>query len=97
MITAGDCEKLNALMANKQPMSPPARIYGWLGSQLSVARYYGGLKYQGQSYVVEYSAKGQPLVRLDVLAAEAKAKAAADKLARTETRRAAAVAQGVLL
>jgi hypothetical protein len=97
LINAGDRQKLETLMASNQPMSPPARIYGWLNSQLSVARHYGGMKYQGQCYVIEYSATGQPLVRIDVLAAEVKATAAADKLERAEKRQAAAVAQGVML
>jgi len=51
---------------------PPERIYGWLDSQLSVARHYGGLKYQGVDYQIDYLSVGEPLVRVDVLAREAK-------------------------
>ena len=53
---------------------PPERIYGWLDSQLSVARHYGGLKYQGVYYQIDYLSVGEPLVRVDVLAREAKAR-----------------------
>jgi len=53
---------------------PPERIYGWLDSQLSVARHYGGLKYQGVYYQIDYLSADEPLVRVDVLAREAKAR-----------------------
>ena len=56
-----------------QPTEPPERIYGWLDSQLSLARHYGGLKYQGHDYQIDYAAKGQPLVRMDVIKREADA------------------------
>jgi hypothetical protein len=57
---------------------PPERIYGWLSGQMSIARHYGGLRYQGHDYVIAYNEKDTPLVRIDVLAREAKeAKAAA--------------------
>lgn len=52
----------------------PERIYGWLDTQLSIARHYGGLTYNGKHYVVAYNEEGAPLVRSDVLAAEQKAK-----------------------
>ena len=50
----------------------PERIYGWRDSQMSIARHYGGLLYQGHVYKIAYCEKGQPLVRGDVLAREAK-------------------------
>lgn len=56
----------------------PERIYNWLDSQLSIARHYGGCKYNGADYVIAYREKGQPLVRGDVLKRERKAKRSAE-------------------
>lgn len=64
--------------------APPERIYGWLDSQLSIARHYGGLRYAGHMYFVAPDEEGQPLVRADVLMREAKERAAAQKAAREE-------------
>ena len=50
----------------------PERIHGWLDTQMSIARYWGGLTYMGHSYYVAPTEKGAPLVRSDVLAREAK-------------------------
>ncbi len=72
---------------------PPERIYNWLDSQLSLARHYGSMKFDGYIYYVAFEESGQPLVRADVLQTEAKAK----KLAEREARSAAKEAQGVLL
>ena len=55
-------------------MTNPERIYGWLDSQLSLARFYGGITFNGVSYVIDYDDPQQPLVRQDVLEAERKAK-----------------------
>ena len=63
----------------KQPTQAPERIYHWLDSQLSIARFYGGIHFRGASYVIAFNEPGQPLVRKDVLAREAKARKAADK------------------
>ena len=52
----------------------PDRIYHWLNSQLSIARFAGSISINGTMYVVATHEKGQPLVRQDVLAAEAKKK-----------------------
>jgi hypothetical protein len=71
-------------------MTAPERIYGWLDTQMSVARHYGGLTYQGHSYVIDMADKDKPLVRVDVLAREAKlakAKAKAAKLVNVEKQR----------
>ena len=65
-------------------MTPPERIHGWQDSQLSIARFYGGITYQGRSYVIAVSEKGAPLVRADVLAREAKERKAADKAAEAQ-------------
>ena len=52
----------------------PERIYNWLDSQLSIARFAGSITINGVTYVVAMHEEGQPLVRQDVLEAEAKAK-----------------------
>lgn len=70
---------------NKSPTAalPQERIYNWQNSQMSIARFYGGLTYQGHSYAISFNEDGQPLVRADVLKAEAKARKAAAKAQRT--------------
>lgn len=62
-----------------QTTQAPERIHNWQDSQLSIARFYGGLHFRGVSYVIAFNEPGQPLVRKDVLAREAKARKAADK------------------
>lgn len=52
----------------------PERIYNWLDSQLSIARFAGSININGVTYIVAMHEEGQPLVRQDVLFAEAKAK-----------------------
>lgn len=42
-------------------MTEPHRIYGWLNSQLSIARHYGGCEINGKSYAIRYDLEGQPL------------------------------------
>ena len=54
--------------------TPPPRIYNWLESQLSIARFSGSISINGVTYIVAPHEEGQPLVRQDVLTAEAKAK-----------------------
>ena len=54
----------------------PKRIYGWQNSQLSIARHYGGIRYNGAEYLIAPNEEGQPLVRLDYWRKE---KAARDK------------------
>ncbi len=51
---------------------PPERIYGWMQSQLSIARFYGGCTYQGHTYNIDMADPAHPLVRQDVLMREAK-------------------------
>ena len=58
---------------------PPERIYNWLDSQLSIARFAGSITINGATYVVAMHEEGQPLVRQDVLVAEAKAKKKGEK------------------
>ena len=57
----------------------PERIYHWLNSQLSIARFAGSISINGVTYVVATHEEGQPLVRQDVLAAEAKVKEKGEK------------------
>ena len=57
----------------------PERIYHWLNSQLSIARFAGSISINGVTYIVATHEEGQPLVRQDVLAAEAKAKKEGNK------------------
>ena len=57
-----------------EPDEPPERIYNWLGSQLSIALFAGSITINGTTYVLAMHEEGQPLVRQDVLMAEAKAK-----------------------
>lgn len=62
----------------------PERIYNWQHNQMSIARHYGGLTYQGHIYTIAPQEQGQPLVRADVIKREAKeaiAKRKADKQA----------------
>jgi len=74
---------IDALLSPANPTAP-ARIWGWRDSQLSIARHYGGCNHNGQRYVVDEATEGQPLVRLDVIGRENKAKAHAAKLARAQ-------------
>ena len=62
-----------------QTTQAPERIHNWQDSQLSIARFYGGLHFRGASYVIAFNEPGQPLVRKDVLEREAKAARAVDK------------------
>ncbi len=64
-------------MTNTPP--PPERIHNWQDSQLSVARFYGGIKFNGCHYRIAVCEPGQPLVRKDVLAREAKERKAEDR------------------
>lgn len=34
-------------------MQTPERIYHWLDSRLSIARFYGGIIYQGNQYLTK--------------------------------------------
>lgn len=66
--------------------SAPDRIWGWRDSQLSIARHYGGCTFQGFIYVIDEVTEGNPLVRMDVITRENKAKAQAAKQARAQAR-----------
>ena len=55
----------------------PEKIFNWRDTQLSVARHYGGCKFHGASYLIDFADPLHPLVRQDVLEAENKAAKAA--------------------
>lgn len=63
----------------------PERIYGWLDSQLSLARFSGGCTFNGHAYTIAYNEDRQPLVRMDILKREAKAAKEARKAERELT------------
>ena len=65
-----------------QQLAAPERIHNWLDSQLSVARFYGGITFNGHDYTIAPNEPGCPLVRADVLVREAKERKAAAKQAR---------------
>lgn len=72
-MTIDELQKIEALIAGKSAQ-PPERIYGWLDTQLSLARLYGAINYQGHRYVLDMSApnlESIPLVRADVVKREA--------------------------
>ncbi len=68
--TPQDLAAIDRLIA---PPGPPERIFHWLNTQMSIARFYGGLTYQGSRYVIDYSADGNPLVRSDIFDKEQRA------------------------
>jgi hypothetical protein len=61
-------------------MNAPEKIYGWLDSQLSIARFYGGITFQGHRYVIDMNDPKQPLVRQDILESEKPKKRKVKKL-----------------
>ena len=65
----------------------PERIYNWLNTQLSIARFYGGCDYNGASYAIAWNEEGQPLVRTDVLAKEKKQRVKRPKKLRMQKKK----------
>ena len=65
---------------------PPEKIYGWLNTQLSIARYYGGCTYNGHSYLIDMQDPDKPLVRQDVHLAEIKARKEAVKASKAQAK-----------
>ncbi len=73
----------------------PVEIFHVSRSQLSIARHYGGCKYQGVSY--HYDEERDTLVRLDVWQARIKAdKAEAKRAAKAEREKWEALQQRLL-
>ena len=68
-----------AFLLSNTMTNHPERIYHWLDSQLSIARFAGSITINGTVYIVAAHEEGQPLVRQDVLFAEAKAKKEGEK------------------
>ena len=77
--------------------TPPERIYNWLNTQMSIARYWGGITYMGHSYTVSRTEDGAPLVRDDVLHRESLEKKAERKAAKQFAKLQSQQAQGELL
>lgn len=77
-MTSDELAKIDALIAGK-PALPPERIYKWVHTQLSIARHYGAIDFNGHRYVIAINEPDTPLVRADVLEREAKAAAAKEK------------------
>ncbi len=96
-LTPATPEVLAAIDRLIKPPEPPERIYGWLDTQMSLARYSGGLTYMGHSYYVVPTEPGAPLVRADVLEREAKEEKARCKVASKVATELATKAQGELL
>lgn len=69
-------------------MQAPEKIYGWLNTQLSTARHYGGCHYNSQPYVIDMDDPKYPLVRRDVYFAELDAKKKEAKKKRAEAKKA---------
>lgn len=65
------------------------RIYGWLNSQLSIARFYGGIQLGGHRYVIDFEDPERPLVKWDVLKRDRREAAALAKKVRAEAKRSA--------
>ena len=84
-------------MTEIKKTEPPERINGWMDTQMSIARYWGGLTYQGHSYHVAPSEPGAPLVRADVLARDAREAKQAAKDQRKADQQRVAREQGVLI
>ena len=87
--------ELDALISGKP--AAPERIYHWQQSQMSIARHYGGLTYQGHHYTIAPHEDGQPLVRDDVLAREAKDARAAKRELSATIREKIVADQGTLI
>jgi hypothetical protein len=56
-------------MGAEEFMNAPDKIYGWLDTQLSIARFYGGITFRGHQYVIDMADPEQPLVRKDLFKA----------------------------
>jgi hypothetical protein len=48
-------------------MNAPEKIYGWMDSQLSIARFYGGIFIYGHNYLIDMIDPEHPLVRQDLI------------------------------
>lgn len=64
---------------------PPERFYHISTTQLSIARHYGGCRFNGVEYI--YDPTTDTLIRGDVLQREQRAKREEEKAKRAESRR----------
>lgn len=72
------------------------RIYNWRDSQLSIARFYGGITIQGVRYTLDFTDPDMPLIRDGVKTREQERKASDAEYRRDQSVR-AIKAQGVLI
>ena len=57
--------EIEALQTSNLPRKTPFAIQGVMNTQLSIARFYGGIRYNGDGYT--YMPDGDELIRDDVL------------------------------
>ena len=57
--------EIEALQTSNLPRKTPFAIQGVMNTQLSIARFYGGIRYKGDGYT--YMPDGDELIRDDVL------------------------------
>lgn len=57
--------EIEALQSSNLPRKTPFAIQGVMNTQLSIARFYGGIRYNGDGYT--YMPDGDELIRDDVL------------------------------
>lgn len=57
--------EIEALQSSTLPRKTPFAIQGVMNTQLSIARFYGGIRYNGDGYT--YMPDGDELIRDDVL------------------------------
>lgn len=95
-MSQSELDKIDRLISGQSEL-PPERIYGWLETQMSIARFYGGLRYKDHQYFIAQDEEGQPLVRGDVLAKDRQAASQAAKEKRKAEKQRTAEAQGGLL
>lgn len=57
--------EIEALQSSKLSRETPFAIQGVMNTQLSIARFYGGIRYNGDGYT--YMPDGDELIRDDVL------------------------------
>jgi hypothetical protein len=87
--------QLAADVAEIQPTYPPPLIRGVMNTQLSIARFSGGITFNSHHFT--YFPAGDELIRDDVLQRVTKARQAAEKARKLADATKVAAAQGALL
>ena len=59
-----DLAKVDDLITGRP--NAPERIYFWRDTQLSIARFYGGINIHGVAYTIDETDPGMPLIRAGV-------------------------------